>query len=924
MSALAGVSPEQFAAIVRLIQNGFVPGNLGAQTLPQAVPQAPAAIPPPANGVQQHALPAQEKDADIDKEEGELEDGEDGEVGSNRAFLRPPPTGPRQRSTTPRAPIQGPRGPQADRAVADGGRRASLRSANTNKTSDHVLNGGVTKKAAMRTTNGSVNGTRSVGKATASKAFVLEMHREGYTFEQLAKEVPKPKPLQRMFNAMDLPLPAGAPLPVQADVSHVTDHAPSVTARQQPLSKRPLPPKPAAPVDRPAYLAKLQAAKNKRPEPVAVTAKPVEPAAPTPPATQRNGAVAPSPIPTTPAKRVIKTEVVKQRLEALRAEQAEKVKAKAQQAAAASSSPAPVTDSFVQPLANASEDGLGLGSGVSDLASKVEQMIESQMRATVQAQPYQQQELPPPSYTASSPIPPTPTRSLSGLPGLFMGGFAPPPSSPSFAQQSPNQPTAPPPTAHAFQQSPALMAAPLTVPRKRPVAADFDTDLPATTAPSAPKRPLFGESRSGSENEQMIIEVSDDDDEEDEDEMDTDQDGNTAAQTTRFGHVGRRSNFPSRASFLGQVSSSTPGTPGGNDDYERKMKEIEEIKRKIAEKEARKLGGKANGSATPLAPTNGVQDAVVETASPQVGSMAERPMSAAALARKQEKEKLQQRLLELQLNGVAASVKPADTAVPADAQNMSPDPVEAGQAGMRAEDEEMAEDGEIDKGDEPEKLHLPGPDDKIGSQATTASATTLSEATPTAIVPGQVTSQLPMAHSDVTMSGHEPSLPSLANVNGVENARSDENEDDDGEDDFYEQSASVNGAAPEDLVVNDAEAAMSYDLDSHEEGQVTPEGDVADVDMDEQEDGEVYTSSASSTHPSDYEPELEPLQFDAVSDVEPQPGQADQTDLINPSDDLAPELQPPQDAAHQQEVLSSAPNQVRGEEDEEEDWSHIY
>ncbi len=141
--------------------------------------------------------------------------------------------------------------------------------------------------------------------------------------------------------------------------------------------------------------------------------------------------------------------------------------------------------------------------------------------------------------------------------------------------------------------------------RKRAVAADFDD---SDNKPAAAKRP-FGQSRNASEDESIIIQISEDE-MDDEDGMDVSAvDGNDrigAIQTMSFRDVGPLRDFPPQRSFF-QTQASAPGTPGGSSPggaaYQQRMKAIEDMKRKIAEAEA-KAKLKANGKTTPVNPVS--------------------------------------------------------------------------------------------------------------------------------------------------------------------------------------------------------------------------------------------------------------------------------------------------------------------------------
>ncbi|KAH8816918.1 hypothetical protein F5884DRAFT_777900 [Xylogone sp. PMI_703] len=158
------------------------------------------------------------------------------------------------------------------------------------------------------------------------------------------------------------------------------------------------------------------------------------------------------------------------------------------------------------------------------------------------------------------------------------------------------------------------------VPRKRPVAADFD----ASSASVTPKKP-FGHSR---DDRPLVIDVSEDEADEDEDvamEIDSQIDQDSPNHGTKATGDPRNSNlqkyppltdFPSRKPYT--PPTSTKATPpltqtttkaiiGNPQDLQRKEKEIEEMKRKIAEAEKRKKA-KQNSSGTNT-PTPSTTDA---------------------------------------------------------------------------------------------------------------------------------------------------------------------------------------------------------------------------------------------------------------------------------------------------------------------------
>jgi hypothetical protein len=197
----------------------------------------------------------------------------------------------------------------------------------------------------------------------------------------------------------------------------------------------------------------------------------------------------------------------------------------------------------------------------------------------------------PQTTSAISQPPPT-------IPGLFLGSTAssPPLQNPNVAMYAPS----------SFN------------PRKRPVAADFDEPIP----PPSAKR-TFGHSNS---NERLVIDVSDD--EEDEDiAMDLESEANQDSPVQSTRHLpdnripGLQGFFqPKAISPVSTATNTPPITPasraamGRPEVLQRKESEIEMLKKKIAEAEARKKARQSSGTRTPRASdTNGT-----ETSTPAV------------------------------------------------------------------------------------------------------------------------------------------------------------------------------------------------------------------------------------------------------------------------------------------------------------------
>ena len=686
MSALAGISPEQLAAIARLFQ-------AGALTLPPPAPEQPAQAREAAASTvrtQSTAAPLQqvsndtviqEEDVDMDKEEGELEEGEVGDSPRERDFLRPPPTGPRNRSVSPRNSIQ-PRASSRSSLHGEPLNRNNRSRPQNHRDGHHNI-----------LTNGHVH----PAKDAEAKAFVLQMVNSGYSFEDLAKEVRNPEPLIRMFrqlglqtstewsadritksNAMGILQPPAQSTTVVPPQNEEIRQSPAQSTTVMPPQNEEIRKstamkrlEPGKPLDRKDYLARLQAAKNKKADTVPVqapqntTTEP--PAAPTDPRKQAPAPVAKGAgsVPGQPAANTTaesKTELARRRLEELKAQQAARQNATR---ANGTSMTSPIPERVDPPTTHRQTVSSPMQAGLSATLA----YIDARGSQAAALEPEQMSALlaetqPPPPSTEVQPVfsppPPTPSRSFSGLPGLFMVGASSQPQPPTPSQEPSMIPSAPmqnasgptvtlpqsnilPTSTQKYGVSPSASPASFVVPRKRPVAADFND---ASSKPSQPKRP-FGQSRGASEDDSVIIEVSDD---EDEDEvMSGIETAITAGQqTTSFRDVGPLRDFPPKPSFQVQASGqSTPGgnTPGGMT-YEQRVKEIEAMKRKIAQAEKRK---QANGK-----PGAGkINEAAVTLGTP--GAPEDQLSLATPLSKKQEREMLKRRLMKLEREKLQAA-----------------------------------------------------------------------------------------------------------------------------------------------------------------------------------------------------------------------------------------------------------------------------
>lgn len=216
----------------------------------------------------------------------------------------------------------------------------------------------------------------------------------------------------------------------------------------------------------------------------------------------------------------------------------------------------------------------------------------------------------PPISSNSPPSLPTPPISMAQqqppiIPGLFLAS--------TTAQAS-------------STSSQGTLGAPILNQRKRPVAADFD-DVVSTMAPF--KRP-FGHSR---DERRLVIDVSDDElDSGDEDvamDLESQADQDSPMQSARrmsdprsgaLQNLPPLTNFPARTPFTPPPKSSANSTPsisqsaaksflGRPEDLQQKESEIEKLKKKIAEAEARKKARQTpSGTRTPQATGSSAPD----------------------------------------------------------------------------------------------------------------------------------------------------------------------------------------------------------------------------------------------------------------------------------------------------------------------------
>ncbi|KAF7197894.1 Protein red1 [Pseudocercospora fuligena] len=966
MSALAGVTPEQFAMIARMIQQGVVPMPPGVVPPPAAAtppsapattwstnpPQPSADTPTPPNT--SSATQANGQDVDMDKEEGELEEGEMEDAPKARDFLRTPPKGPRKRSRSPlprgnaapadrRGSQQGPAlaRPELQRAASSTGPAQASRSDGKAPVVNQPLNGNAHQPA--------------VGKDAAAKAFILEMHRNGYSFDQLSREVGDTKTLRRMYQQLGLPLPSSSASPANQGGVPIT---------QQPRkTSMPIATKVPTPQNRSEYLAKLQAAKNKKAEASAKSATP--PAAPTAASTTETTTVdprlqpakpaaAPAAAPRTGGLTKDKNELLRQKLDKLKAEQAARQQAKQSSDAAAPSSPAVKPDQNATPPMPASRPGLGAG------------LVEAAARASDEASSNVGSN----GFVASqnmafqAPVPsasPTLNRGF-GLPGLFTTMLASARSNDASPQPISSRPTSSAPAQNVF-------AAPSSS-TQQPVSA-----IEAPRNGSTTQSQNFGQSRDVCHDDRYVIEVSSDEEEEDE-SMDVDDiPEKPHAEQMHFSNSTLKTTRPKLQMPTGGIS--TPGTPGvgtPNADLKRKLEEIEEYKRQIAEAERkRQRNGKvkaqaaqeealvdavdqviassnalASGNATPNETQPPLETAYEPGNLLSTGANPERPSSAssatARIAREQEKETLRRRLAELEVQRNQLSSAPAgnataqpqlafpgmamNNAAPAPAHSntiAAPSAIPVNDANDSDEiddedDEDLYADYATDQATQsaPQPHHTQATRDDLESSSEEdqfeGEGDDVFEPDPVNDVETQESvSALPTAQDTPTIdvsSTIDPSIPAVETMAAPLDGDDHEIEDDDDLDNLYDEAASAPTVEPTEPAVQTLTDAMASNDDAEE--------DDSDDAMDT---SDASSDSDSSSDESDHEPESRPdhpqhsetvqnpaatlssgedvdeNRDDEESDEDSEDTNDDVQDMgdteLSVNDDLAPELQPP-------------------------------
>jgi hypothetical protein len=660
-TVLQGITPEQLAYIGQLYQAGQIP--LPPAPGPAHTPAAAVQTPPVAHktGAPSAVNPQEEDPMSGDKEDGEWEEGE---VAPQVVpdFLRPPPTGPRKRSSSFHmhtgqngADKRTRRQPSPPRQSHSYDRRRPAASSKQSHDVAHIQTQILTRNEGVQSVSSPRSHARQrAAKHEAAKTFILATYRAGYSFDDLAREVGDARMLRILFKELGLNAPAetllpkqpkqpeviaassqaarGQPIPVVANkpVETAPRNSPLSTPTAKPIvkpvAKPVVPPKAPATADRSAYLAKLQAAKNKKNEDMLKSSKPVDTSTENETVTvqQPPPAVA-APIMQTeiqpavqqqPRKVVVQTDLIRKRLEALKGEQARRQEAErlasAQGAATPSSAPAVETATPTTNVAQA--------------------MTPTSIAETTRNTPYDLAE-----RTIISPVQSFDfTSQFPGLPGLFMTGTPPQVPAALRAQVEPVPPAAP--------ESVEMVTSEDSMDLDRSVSAD-DTPAPKEASeqpqaslrakPSAfssgqatPKHP-FNQGKYDSNDDSVIIHVSDEEESE-LDDMDEDEESAPApANRPAVEKPGPIRNFPAPAS----ASVSAPGTPGattpGGTAYQRKLQEIQEMNRRIAERQKQPKKSKTH----PALPSVAEQ---LNASTPLPGLSTNVPSMAAAVAQPKE------------------------------------------------------------------------------------------------------------------------------------------------------------------------------------------------------------------------------------------------------------------------------------------------
>ncbi|KAI5243499.1 hypothetical protein E4T42_07319 [Aureobasidium subglaciale] len=439
-------------------------------------------------------------------------------------------------------------------------------------------------------------------KKGAVLPFIAALHQEGFTFDEFVREGFEENLLRQVYQDLRIPV-----APVRDSSVRVPPTEPVVTKTTSVASAQPsavvsvkeikpaVPVKQAAPMSRQDYLARLQAAKNKKAEATTPKQPTQSTTSVTPPAAKPEAAALPivipaqappkvedaqiatsSPAPTS-SKQSQTTELIRKKMEALKATQRRLANSNAPPSSAPGSLPATHTASTSTPPINSFPEipSAPPHSATTNLLPGIPGLRMSTSVAR-SPQPQPQLQVPPAVFTA------TPTSSASTT---------------SSKDSTP--------------QPPVATSVPVT--RKRPVASDLNEAH--NVADHRPFKRPFGQSRQNSFDAGMIIEVSDDEDTSDEDDELSSAKPLIKASANLTGQRDKNirdlpplRDFPQRsAAFNKPPGVFTPplGTPGVSSDAEelrRKELEITSLNQRIQEYEKRKAALKAKNPLTQSQP----------------------------------------------------------------------------------------------------------------------------------------------------------------------------------------------------------------------------------------------------------------------------------------------------------------------------------
>ncbi|KAI4755970.1 hypothetical protein E4T52_11851 [Aureobasidium sp. EXF-3400] len=630
------ITPQQMAALLTHLQAGTLPfpplpppPPPPPQSYQSAAPFAPVPFPPP---VPTHAAFAQHPPVSTAVPSHMDIDREDGEVSDAAQHVNRMPSAPASKKRKSR------NSHLAHRAAPQPGPSSTP----TMNTSD------VSQPSVQQ-------------KREAVLPFIAALHQEGFTFDEFVREGFEETLLRQVYQDLQIPVsspqvpnaqvPATETMPVRTSSAAPTQLSTVVPIKE---TKPAVPVKQAAPVSRQDYLARLQAAKNKKAEAAPSKGSMQSTKSATPPPAKIEDAPPPAKMPTpvqpkiedvqtvTPAivatntKQSQTTELIRKKMEALKATQ----RRLANNMSSGSSTPASL------PTSHATGP--------------------SQLKATP----------PPPTGSFSgTPLASSQLAAASLIPGLRMStsiakspqpqlqvqsAISTAPSTSSASAISSKDPTPQPPVMPSVHMA-----------RKRPVASDLNEAQ--TVSDHHPFKRPFGKSRQNSFDAAMIIQVSDDEDSSDDDDDDELSSAKPPVKASAVLTGQRNKNisdlpplrdFPQRSVACQKQSGVfTPplGTPGISSDAEelrRKELEITSLNQRIQEYEKRKAALKAKASLTESQPqtpsqvllTSGKTSALptLGAGAPHIPADRRTELKAALTARNADIDTQKARILEMQ------------------------------------------------------------------------------------------------------------------------------------------------------------------------------------------------------------------------------------------------------------------------------------